>query len=127
MKEEIKLIARGLRKNQTETEEILWERLRNRKFFNKKFLRQHPLIFQIEDTERFFVADFFCNENKIVIEVDGGIHSKQHKYDKYRDLIIKKLGLQVVRVTNKTIREGLDCFLIEILTPLLFPREGGGG
>ena len=123
MKEEIKLIARGLRKNQTETETILWQKLRNRRFLNKIFLRQHPIIFQIEDSERFFIADFFCNENKLVIEVDGGIHFRQKKYDQYRDLIIQKLGLTVIRITNNIIKQDLEYFLTEILTPLLLPKE----
>jgi very-short-patch-repair endonuclease len=88
MKKEIKLISRGLRKKQTETENILWKRLKNRTFLNKKFLRQHPIIFQIENIERFFIADFYCNEDKLVIELDGEIHSQQTEYDQYRDLII---------------------------------------
>jgi len=124
MKEEIKLTARGLRKNQTETEDILWKRLKNRKFLNKKFLRQHPIIYKIENTERFFIADFFCNEDKLVIEIDGEIHSQQKEYDQYRDLIVQKLGLRIIRVKSKIIKENIDYFLAEILTPLLLPREG---
>jgi very-short-patch-repair endonuclease len=127
MKEEIKLIARGLRKNQTDSENILWKRLKNRSFLNKKFLRQHPIIFQIEETEIFFIADFFCNEANLVIEIDGEIHSRQTEYDQNRDLIVQKLGIRVIRVKNKIINEDIDYFLAEILTPLLFPREGAGG
>jgi very-short-patch-repair endonuclease len=128
MQDEIKLIARELRKNQTETEKILWDRLINRKFLNKKFLRQHPIVFKIEDTERFFIADFFCDEDKLIIEVDGEIHCKQKQYDQYRDLIVHKLGLRVLRITNKIINSELDYFLAKILTPLLLPtREGAGG
>ena len=123
MKEEITSIARRLRKNQTETEEILWKRLRNRKFLNKKFLRQHPISFQIEDTERFFIADFFCNEDKLIIEVDGEIHFRQKKYDQYRDLIIQKLGLQVIRVTNNIIKQDLEYFLTRVLTPILNNKD----
>jgi very-short-patch-repair endonuclease len=124
MKEEIKLIARRLRKNQTEAEEILWKRLRNRRFLNLKFLRQHPINFQIEDSKRFFIADFFCDEKKLIIEIDGDIHLKQKKYDQYRDMIIHALGLQVIRVTNEAITEDIDNFLTKVLTPLLFAREG---
>jgi very-short-patch-repair endonuclease len=127
MKKEITAIARGLRKSQTETEKILWDKLRNRKFLDKKFLRQHPIRFHIEDSERFFIADFFCYDHKLVIEVDGDIHSKQKNYDQYRDLIIQKLGFRVVRVTNSMIKEDIDYFLTEVLTPLLFAREGVGG
>jgi very-short-patch-repair endonuclease len=54
MREEIKLAARELRKNQTKGEEILWKRLRNRGFLGKKFNRQFPLIFNLNKLQRFF-------------------------------------------------------------------------
>jgi very-short-patch-repair endonuclease len=127
MKEEIILSASELRKNQTLAENILWEKLRNRRFLAKKFVRQHPIKFEMESKERVFIADFFCFEKKLIIEVDGGIHSRQKGYDQDRDLIIQQLGLQVVRVTNKMIIEDIECFLANILTPLLFAREGAGG
>ena len=119
MREEIKQIARDLRKNQTEAEDILWERLRNRRFKKKKFLRQHPIVFRIEGKERFFIADFYCREKRLVVEIDGKIHLKQKEYDQYRDLIVQGFGLQIIRVKNETIQTELDKFLIEILTPIL--------
>jgi len=127
MKREIISIARELRKNQTETEKILWDRLRNRKFLKIKFLRQYPISFQIEASKRFFVADFFCYEKKLIIEIDGDIHLKQKNYDQYKDQIINALGIRIVRVTDTRIKEDLDYFLNEVLTPLLFAREGAGG
>jgi len=119
MKEEIKLIARELRKNQTQAENILWEKLRNRRFLSIKFIRQYPIKFEIEGKERFFIADFICFEKKLIIEVDGSIHLSQKNYDQFRDLIINELGFQVIRVTNKTIKEDLDGFLAKILAPQL--------
>ena len=119
MKEKIVLSARDLRNEQTPAEKILWERLRNRRFLSKKFIRQHPIRFKIEGRERFFVADFFCFERKLIIEVDGDIHLNQKENDQYRDLIINELGFQVIRVTNRTIEKDLDCFLTNILYPIL--------
>jgi very-short-patch-repair endonuclease len=127
MKKDIVLIARKLRKNQTETESILWNRLKNRKFLNIKFLRQHPISFQIEDSRRFFIADFYCYEKKLVIELDGEIHKKQKELDQFRDLILDALGIKVIRVNNIMIMDNIEYFLSEVLTPLLFPREGAGG
>jgi very-short-patch-repair endonuclease len=124
MKGENTTIARDLRKNLTETEEILWERLRNRRFLNCKFLRQHPISFYIDEKESFFIADFFCDKKKLIIEIDGDIHLKQKMYDQYRDMILNALGIQVIRVSAWTIKEDIESFLSEILTPLLFPREG---
>lgn len=50
----------------TEAEDILWKHLRNKKLNGLKFRRQHPLDI--------FIADFYCHEKKLVIELDGGIH-----------------------------------------------------
>ena len=119
MRDEIKIAARDLRKKQTEAEDILWQRLRNRGFLGKKFLRQHPIVFRIEGKERFFIADFYCGEKRLIVEIDGKIHLKQKEYDQYRDLIILGIGLQLVRVKNETIQTGLDEFLLNILAPIL--------
>jgi very-short-patch-repair endonuclease len=119
MKEEIKIAARMLRKNQTEGEKILWKRLRNRGFMGKKFIRQHPIIFDLDEKQRFFIADFFCNECKLVVEIDGKVHLNQREYDQYRDLIIQELGYKVIRVSNDMLLEEMDQFLNNILRPNL--------
>jgi len=113
------LAVRELRKNQTEAEELLWSKLRNRGFLGKKFLRQHPLCFTIEGGKRFFIADFYCREKRLVIEIDGKIHLKQKEYDRYREMIIQCLGLLMIRVTNEIIVSDLDGFLHDILMPIL--------
>jgi very-short-patch-repair endonuclease len=111
MKEEIVLGARELRKKQTLAENIFWETLRNRRFLAKKFVRQHPFKFEIEGKDRFFIADFFCFEKKLIIEVDGGIHLRQKGFDQYRDLIVQELGLKI------------EYFLANILTFKLIRKE----
>jgi very-short-patch-repair endonuclease len=70
--------ARTLRKNTTDAERRLWEKLRNRKLRNLKFRRQHPI--------HKYVADFYCAEHKVVVELDGGIHQlkEQKIYDQER-------------------------------------------
>ena len=101
LKRQIIEIARQLRKEQTSSEKKLWQVLRNRKFLGLKFLRQHPIVFEIDGRLRFFVADFYCAEKKLVLEVDGKIHKHQLERDKERDLIIEKLGLKVLRIKNE--------------------------
>jgi molybdenum cofactor cytidylyltransferase len=94
-------IVRSLRKLQTPEEKELWERLRNRKLKRLKFLRQHPIIYShVEGKPQFFVADFYCAEKKLVIELDGKIHDFQKDYDANRDSILNQLGLQVLRIKN---------------------------
>lgn len=51
-----------LRKNSTVAEDLMWNELRNRKLGGFKIRRQHP----IEE----FIADFYCNEAKLIIEID---------------------------------------------------------
>lgn len=71
--------CRELRKNQTSSEEILWKVIRNRSFLRKKFYRQYPLFFDYLGKETFYIADFYCHEEKLVIEIDGKIHEKQKR------------------------------------------------
>jgi molybdenum cofactor cytidylyltransferase len=95
-------IVRQLRRLQTPEEHELWERLRNRKLRRMKFLRQHPIVYShVEGNLQFFVADFYCAEKKLVIELDGKIHDFQKDYDANRDAILKALDLQVLRIKNE--------------------------
>lgn len=98
----ITLLARDLRKNQTTSERLLWEVLRARKFSGYKFLRQHPIFYRIAKSwVDFYIADFYCNKLKLVIELDGKIHETQEEYDKERDEKLKEKGIQVIRFKNE--------------------------
>jgi very-short-patch-repair endonuclease len=102
---EILNIARKLRRNQTKEEKILWNEIRNRKLDGKKFLRQHPIIYDSKDNEHFFfVADFYCAEQKLVIELDGKIHDYQKERDINRDKILQVFGLKIIRIRNEELR-----------------------
>ncbi len=98
-----KIVCRDLRKNSTNAERIFWEAVRNRKFLNKKFYRQYPIFHDITGRETFFVADFYINENKLVIELDGIIHKYRLAEDDIRTEILNSLGLRVVRFSNDEI------------------------
>ncbi len=106
--------ARELRKNQTEAEKTLWSYLRNRRLLNKKFNRQYIIYYKINNIKKFFIVDFYCNEAKLVIEIDGGVHLKQKTYDKNRSGILKELGLHVIRFTNEEIKNNLEMVLLRI-------------
>ncbi|MFH1683896.1 MAG: DUF559 domain-containing protein [Candidatus Margulisiibacteriota bacterium] len=103
----IKETVRDLRKRQTKAETILWQALRSRKLRGKKFLRQHPLVFDWEGQERFLVPDFYCHEASLVIELDGGIHRHQEVHDKIREDVLQNLGLQVLRFRNELVLNNL--------------------
>ena len=115
--------ARLLRNNMTEAEEILWEKLKNRKIFKARFRRQHPISI--------FIVDFYCHELKLVIEIDGGIHLNKEvaEHDEGREYDIEKFGIKILRFTNKQIFNNLDLVLNEILRTVseLEPPLGGRG
>lgn len=64
-----KKIARHLRSNQTDTERLLWSRIRRKQIKNIQFYRHRP----IGD----FVVDFYAPAAKLVIELDGGQHAEE--------------------------------------------------
>jgi len=101
-REEIKQLARQLRKNQTETERVFWELVRNRRFKGFKFLRQHPFQYEYNGIEKFFIVDFYCSEKKLVVEIDGGIHLQQKEYDEIRSQILKsQKDVRILRFDNE--------------------------
>ena len=97
----IKKHARELRRNLTDSEKELWEHLRNRRLSGYKFLRQHPIVYKADYKGlNYFIADFYCDSKKTVIELDGSIHDEKEEYDQFRDEEMKLLGLHVLRLKN---------------------------
>jgi len=109
-----KQTARDLRKRQTNPESKLWAILRNHRFLQKKFYRQHPIIFNYDSQKKFFISDFYCHEAKLVIEIDGKGHDYQKDYDEMRTYIINSLGIRVVRFKNEEIESDIDRVLNEL-------------
>jgi leucyl-tRNA synthetase len=94
--------ARQLRKKATAEEVILWEKLRSRKFYNLKFQRQYPVVYEIINNESlYFIADFYCAEMKVIVEIDGKIHDFRKSRDNRRDEILRSLNYHVLRVKNE--------------------------
>jgi very-short-patch-repair endonuclease len=79
-----------------------------------KFLRQHPIFVTVEGQKRFFIADFYCNELLLVIELDGEIHRKQQDYDELRSHILKSKKINVIRFPNAEILIGINSTLIKL-------------
>lgn len=100
--EYLKDLRRKLRKKPTNSEKILWEALRNKKFKNLKFRRQHPI--------GGYIVDFCCEEYKIVIEIDGAIHDfKENKeYDIQRQQTIESEGYGFLRVRVDDVENNLQ-------------------
>ena len=100
--------ARDLRKRTTVAENAFWQIVRNRRFLGLKFKRQFPVEFEYDGAKRFFIADFYCHEKNLVVEIDGGIHQSQKDYDSLRDKIMVILGLKIIRFSNIEILNNLE-------------------
>jgi very-short-patch-repair endonuclease len=98
----VKKRARELRSNATPLETLLWKELRNRKLCGYKFLRQQPIVYNPYGSGvKYFIADFYCDIKKTVIELDGPIHEYNLEYDQFRDAEMVNLGLHILRLKNE--------------------------
>ena len=108
-------LCRELRKHQTSAEEVLWDHLRNRKLFDHKFLRQHPICVESRfGRNLYYIPDFYCHNCKLVIEADGPIHLFKKDYDKNREEVLAALGLRILRFENVEILSDLQSVLDKI-------------
>ena len=111
-KKNIFLRAIELRNNMTEAEKVLWEELKKKEIFKARWKRQHPIDI--------FVVDFYCHKYKLAIEVDGEIHLKEEnrEHDDGRAHDIEKLGIKILRFTNKEIFDDIGSVIYRILNEI---------
>ena len=113
--QQIKDITRKLRHNATKYEIIFWRYLRRKQIDGRKFLRQHAIIYESIGTEHFFyVPDFYCEKEKLAIELDGEIHNFTKERDKNRDTILNGMGIKVLRFKNEEITNNIEEVLSKI-------------
>lgn len=95
-------IARNLRKNSTPQENMLWQILRNHKFYGHEIRRQSPI--------GNYIVDFVCRNKKIIIEIDGVQHNKLEniEYDKKRTAYLEKKGYKIIRFWNDEITKNIE-------------------
>ena len=120
--EALRLFAFELRKTQKIAETKFWNIVRRRQILGQRFLRQYVLEYEFGNKKRFCIADFYCSEAALVIEVDGGIHEKQKEYDAARSEMLNQKGISVLRFTNDDLEN--ETFVIEHLTATLRRRLG---
>jgi len=102
----LKFKAKELRHNMTETEKILWKKLRNKQQSGMHFRRQHPY--------GIYILDFYCFKANLAIEIDGKIHLGRKEYDEERSKYLESSGLKVLRFNNEDIDKRLDWVLNKI-------------
>ncbi|MHA7811774.1 MAG: endonuclease domain-containing protein [Phycisphaerales bacterium] len=93
--------ARSLRKRMTPPERALWVALRGRKVAGLKFRRQAPI--------GPYIADFYCHEARLVVEIDGSTHQgSQAAHDRDRDQWMRDRGMSVLRVSGRDVLQNLE-------------------
>ncbi|MFL6196560.1 MAG: endonuclease domain-containing protein [Thermoanaerobaculia bacterium] len=122
--------ARSLRAELTPAEREMWGVLRDRRLSGIKFRRQSPLSI--------YIADFYCAELKLVVELDGEVHAdpKQAAWDQNRDVYLRSIGCTILRFSNDELfhqREAVLNRILETATDLRLrhsdspsPRSGEG-
>ena len=98
----LKQPARHLRKNMTDSEQVLWSRLRGKQLLGAQFYRQKPI--------GNFVVDFFAPKTNLVVEVDGSQHLEEDNAnkDKNRDLYLARRGIRVLRFNSREVLKDTD-------------------
>ena len=89
--------ARALRNNMTREEKHLWY----------DFLKSYPIPFSRQKILGKYIADFYCYQAKLVIELDGTQHFEEKglMYDEQRTEYLKQYGLTVIRVANNMVNQ----------------------
>jgi len=100
--------ARKLRRDQTKAESLFWHEVRNRSFYNLKFKRQVPI--------GKYIVDFCCEEQKLIVELDGDQHAKaeSREYDVQRSEFLEGQGYRVLRYWNNEIYNNIDGVFADI-------------
>jgi very-short-patch-repair endonuclease len=101
-KAQLKPKARQLRKNMTDSERVLWSRLRGKQLVEVQFYRQKPI--------GEYIVDFYAPRAKLVVEVDGSQHmeAEQAKQDDLRDAYLAAVGLRVLRFNSREVLKETD-------------------
>lgn len=100
-------LAKHMRKNYTEAEDLLWQQLRNNQL-GVKFRRQHPI-----DA---YITDFISLHDRLIVEVDGGYHEneEQKQYDENRTNVLKEIGFKIIRFSNEEVIDNINSVLQKI-------------
>jgi very-short-patch-repair endonuclease len=99
--------ARAMRHEPAPAESKLWQCLRNRQLGGFKFRRQAPLVP--------YIADFYCVELALIVELDGDSHAERTEYDARRTVRLTRDEKHVIRFLNVDVFQHLDAVLSEIL------------
>ena len=108
-------LAKNFRKNSTDAERILWQKLIAKQMSGIKFRRQQPI--------KNYIVDFVSFEKRLIIELDGGQHARDLAHDRCRDRWLTAQGFTVLRFWNNDVFENIQAVLLRITEALTHPLE----
>jgi very-short-patch-repair endonuclease len=101
--------ARSMRKSPSDAERTIWSIMRGKQLHGHKFRRQHVLAG--------YIADFYCHEARLVIELDGRQHAQPDAawYDEQRTKVLESMGIRVTRFSSQDALKRTDAVARAIL------------
>ncbi len=108
----LKARARELRKNMTEAESFLWQRIKSKQLKGRQFYRQKNI--------GNYIVDFYCPSAKVIVELDGGQHYTQEgiSRDQVRDKYLESLGFTILRFSDREVFKNIEGVLERIFEQL---------
>jgi very-short-patch-repair endonuclease len=97
-----KQLARYLRSNMTDAEQLVWSKVRRKQICNFQFYRQKNI--------GQYIVDFYCPEGKLIVEIDGGQHYYEDgmRNDKQRDQHLQMHGFKVLRFSDTDVLKNIE-------------------
>ena len=107
-------LARRFRRAPTAVEAVAWQIFRDRALCGLKLRRQQIIAG--------FIVDFYCPSQRLVLELDGGVHDDptQREHDQARTEVLRQLSIRVLRVPNHDVHEQA---LRDLLQPYARPER----
>ena len=101
--------AKTLRHQMSLPEVLLWKAIKNRQLQGLHFRKQHPI--------GPYVLDFYCDAEKLAVEVDGSSHSfgERPERDERRDAWLRSQGVVTLRISASLVLQDLDAAVRTIL------------
>jgi very-short-patch-repair endonuclease len=97
---QLKSVARKLRKAGILHEAIFWNEIKSKKLNGLDFDRQKII--------GNYIADFYCDEKRVIVEIDGVSHNEKYEYDKQRLEFFGSLGLEIIILSTTDILQNLS-------------------
>nr|WP_314784007.1 DUF559 domain-containing protein [uncultured Capnocytophaga sp.] len=97
--------ARFLRNNSTLSEVLLWKQIKN-KSLGVEFKRQVPILE--------YIVDFYCQELRLAVEVDGNTHDFRYVEDETRQKEIEKWEVTFIRFSNEEIKTHMFSVILSL-------------